>query len=130
MIIGLLCFVTMQAQELSWDWWPTGFSDSCEQADTLHYTASIQGVASSGRYAPTWIQSLENGEVSASAYSGSVSAGIYKKADSPSVVRLRFRRRGRRQGTETGGVLTVGNDARVWHRVLQIVICACKTIYL
>lgn len=31
MIIGLLCFVTMQAQELSWDWWPTGFSDSCEQ---------------------------------------------------------------------------------------------------
>ena len=83
MIIGLLCFVTMQAQELSWDWWPTGFSDSCEQADTLHYTASIQGVASSGRYAPTWIQSLENGEVSASAYSGSVSAGIYKKADSP-----------------------------------------------
>ena len=73
----------VQAHELSWTWWPTGLTDTCVGADTLTYSAEIQAVASSGQYAPTWIQSLENGHVSASAYSGSLSAGIHKAADSP-----------------------------------------------
>lgn len=75
--------MSVQAQDLSWDWWPTGLTDSCESVDSISYSAKIQAVASSGKYAPTWIQSLENGHVSASPYSGSLSVGVHKEASSP-----------------------------------------------
>lgn len=79
-VILLLISIAIQGRELSWTWWPTGISDSVVHGDSLCYTVELQAVASSGQYAPTWIQNLEDGHVSGSAYSGSLSAGIYKPA--------------------------------------------------
>ena len=84
-VIGLLLALSLQARELSWSWWPTGISDSVSAGrDSLSYDLELRAVASSGLFAPTWIQSLENGHVSASPYSGSLSAGIRKEAAQPS----------------------------------------------
>ena len=77
----LLLSATVNARELSWDWWPTGICDSVSSGeDTLRWTAGISAVASSGRYAPFWLVSNTNGDVSASPYSGNLTAGIYKEA--------------------------------------------------
>ena len=61
-----------------WDWWPLGLTHEKVQGDTLYYSAEMLGVASSGQYAPFWLQSNRNGNISASPYSGNLSAGIYK----------------------------------------------------
>lgn len=61
-----------------WEWWPLGLTHEKVQGDTLYYSAEMLGVASSGQYAPFWIQSNRNGNISASPYSGNLSAGIYK----------------------------------------------------
>ncbi len=84
LLILLLFATTVTARDLSWRWWPTGISDSVVATDTLRYTAELQAVASSGQFAPTWLQSLEDGHVSASPYSGSLSVGIVKPATAPS----------------------------------------------
>lgn len=83
LVILLLIATTVTARELSWRWWPTGISDSVVATDSLRYTAELQAVASSGQFAPTWLQSLEDGHVSASPYSGSLSVGIVKPATAP-----------------------------------------------
>lgn len=83
-VILLLLTTLLSARELSWRWWPTGISDSVvSSTDSLHYSLELQAVGSSGQFAPTWIQSLEDGHVSASPYSGSLSAGIHKGATCP-----------------------------------------------
>ena len=77
----LLLSATLNARELSWDWWPTGIRDSVSAGeDTLRWTAGISAVASSGRYAPFWLHHNTNGDISASPYSGNLTAGIYKEA--------------------------------------------------
>lgn len=84
--MGLLCAWCMNAsgRSLSWDWWPTGVVDSVPAGqDTLRWTAGISAVASSGRYAPFWLQSNVNGDVSSSPFSGNLTAGIYKEAVHP-----------------------------------------------
>ena len=43
----------------------------------------VSGVASSGRYAPFWLQSNTNGDVSSSPFSGNLTAGVYKEAVHP-----------------------------------------------
>ena len=54
----------MQARELSWSWWPTGIrADVSAGADTLCWGAGVSAVASSGRYAPFWLQSNTHGDV-------------------------------------------------------------------
>ena len=83
-IFFCLCACLVNARELSWDWWPTGIRSDAQGADTLGYCAGISAVASSGRYAPFWLQSNQNGDVSSSPYSGNLSAGIYKRAQSDS----------------------------------------------
>ena len=83
LVILLLIATTVTARELSWRWWPTGISDSVVATDSIRYTAELQAVASSGQFAPTWMQSLEDGHVSASPYSGSLSVGIVKPATAP-----------------------------------------------
>ena len=77
-IILLSLTVAVSATELSWDWWPTGLSADATGGDTLRYSLGLSAVVSSGRYAPFWLQSNMNGDVSSSPYSGNLSAGIYK----------------------------------------------------
>lgn len=67
----------------NWDWWPLGLTHENLKGDTLHYTAELLGMASSGTYAPFWLQSNRNGNIAASPYSGNISAGIYKPATQP-----------------------------------------------
>ena len=86
-VIGiLLCVGCMgvHARSLSWDWWPTGVVDSVSAGqDTLRWTVGVSAVASSGKYAPFWLQSNMNGDVSSSPFSGNLTAGIYKEAVHP-----------------------------------------------
>ena len=73
----------MNARELSWNWWPTGIDATAKGADTLSYGFGVSAVASSGKYAPFWLQSNQNGDVSSSPFSGNLYAGLYKEAQSP-----------------------------------------------
>lgn len=66
-----------------WQWWPLGLTHENLSGDTLYYNAEILGVVSSGTYAPFWLQSNCNGNISASPYSGNISAGINKPATQP-----------------------------------------------
>ena len=54
----------MQAQ--NWRWWPLGLTHEVLKGDTLYYEADILGVVSTGKYAPFWLQSNRNGNISAS----------------------------------------------------------------
>ena len=79
----LLC-VSVNARELSWRFWPTGIQDGVSAGeDTLRWMAGVSAVASSGKYAPFWLQSNTNGDVSSSPFSGNLTAGIYKDAVHP-----------------------------------------------
>ena len=70
-----------QARELSWDWWPTGINgDATNKTDTLRWNVGVSALASSGKYAPFWLQSNENGDVSWSPYSGNLTVGVSKDA--------------------------------------------------
>lgn len=82
LVIVLLTAVCVQARELSWDWWPTGLQADAVGVDTLTYSLGVSGLASSGKYAPFWLQSNTNGDVSSSPFSGNLSAGIHKEAQS------------------------------------------------
>ena len=80
----MLLSLSVSARELSWAWWPTGIRDSVPAgADTLRYSIGIRAVASSGKFAPFWLQSNTHGDVSSSPYSGNLSAGIHKDAVHP-----------------------------------------------
>ena len=68
----------MQAQ--NWRWWPLGLTHEVLKGDTLYYEADILGVVSTGKYAPFWLQSNRNGNISASPYSGNISVSVYKPA--------------------------------------------------
>lgn len=85
LLVILLFFAScVQARELSWAWWPTGIQDSVSAgADTLRYMGGVCAVASSGKYAPFWLQSNVNGDISSSPFSGNLTAGIYKEAVHP-----------------------------------------------
>jgi len=84
LIVCLLCAAFGNARELSWNWWPTGLRDDVPAgADTLRYIAGLSGLASSGKYAPFWLQSNVNGDVSSSPFSGNLTAGVYKEAVHP-----------------------------------------------
>ena len=72
---------SIQAQD--WNWWPLGLTHDCIKGDTLYYGAEVLGVASSGKYAPFWLQSNRNGNISASSYSGNLSVSLYKPATQP-----------------------------------------------
>ena len=79
--IGLgVCFLWNLAFAQNWDWWPLGLTHENLKGDTLRYNAELLGVASSGTYAPFWLQSNRNGNISAAPYSGNISAGLYKPA--------------------------------------------------
>lgn len=72
------------ARELSWDWWPTGIHDDVPtHGDTLFYHLGVRATASSGKFAPFWLQSNMEGDVSSSPYSGNLRAGISKAATQP-----------------------------------------------
>ena len=81
LIILLILCTSASARELSWNWWPTGIQDSVPAGnDTLRYMLGIKALASSGKFAPFWLQSNTYGDVSSSPYSGNLSGGIYKEA--------------------------------------------------
>ena len=81
LFIGLLLSACVSARQLSWNWWPTGIQDSVSAGqDTLQWIVGVRAVASSGESAPFWSQSNMNGDVSASPYSGNLTAGLYKEA--------------------------------------------------
>ena len=81
--IIFLCLFICPIQAQDWNWWPLGLTHDRIKGDTLYYDAEMLGVASSGRYAPFWLQSNRNGNISASPYSGNLSAGLYKPAKQP-----------------------------------------------
>lgn len=66
-----------------WDWWPVQISDTLPQGDSLYFHLGLSAVASTGEYAPFWLQSNQHGDVSASPFSGNVSVGIIKPASQP-----------------------------------------------
>ena len=68
----------INARELSWEWWPTNIQTDTTYGDSLTYFVGIFGVASTGQYAPFWMQSNQNGDISANPFSGNLSAGIFK----------------------------------------------------
>lgn len=81
LIIVFLLSASANARDLSWDWWPTGIVDGVSAgADTMQYIIGVSALASSGRFAPFWLQSNMNGDISSSPFSGNVSAGVYKQA--------------------------------------------------
>ena len=81
LIIVFLLSASANARDLSWDWWPTGIVESVSAgADTMQYNIGVSALASSGRFAPFWLQSNMNGDISSSPFSGNVSAGVYKQA--------------------------------------------------
>lgn len=75
-IIVIVCSVSMQA----WDWWPLPMAkpDTCR--DSILYEVSIAATAGSGKYNAFWMQSGEQGSVSASPYSGSLHTLVCKPA--------------------------------------------------
>lgn len=79
----LIHLFVLSAWAQDWAWWPLGLTHDPLQGDTLYYSAELLGVASSGQYAPFWIQSNRHGNISASPYSANLSAGIYKPATQP-----------------------------------------------
>ena len=79
----IFCLIAPYAWAQDWQWWPLGLTHDHMQGDTLHYNAEMLGLASSGTYAPFWLQSNRNGNISASPYSGNVSVGICKPATLP-----------------------------------------------
>ena len=84
LVIVLLLSTALEARELSWDWWPTGLQDGVSaKEDTLRYLFGLSGVASYGKYAPFWLQSNVNGDVSSRPFSGNLTAGIYKEEAHP-----------------------------------------------
>ena len=83
-ILCVLCTSLGNARELSWAWWPTGLRDDVSAGeDTLRWMVGVSALASSGKYAPFWLQSNTNGDVSSSPFSGNLTAGIYKEAAHP-----------------------------------------------
>ena len=81
--IVLLSLAIIPAQAQDWKWWPLGLTHNPIKGDTLYYGAEVLGVASSGKYAPFWLQSNRCGNISASPYSGNLSVGLYKPAAQP-----------------------------------------------
>ena len=80
LVIVLLLSASMSARELSWDWWPTGIQAGVSAGnDTLRYGWDVSALASSGKFAPFWLQSNRNGNISSSPYSGNISLAIYKQ---------------------------------------------------
>lgn len=57
----------------------TGYSWERVEQDTMSYSATIGGVASSGKYASFWIHSNRYGLVSSQPYSGLAYGGVYKQ---------------------------------------------------
>ena len=81
LLIGLVLSACVTARELSWNWWPTGIHDSVPAGqDTLRWTAGLSFAIASGDYAPFWLTSNTNGDVSSNPISGNLTAGIYKEA--------------------------------------------------
>lgn len=80
-IIILLLFVTLPCR--AWDWWPLNMANPDTAHDTLNYMVSISGVASYGKTAPFWLQTNRHGDISASPFSGNLTAGIIKPATRP-----------------------------------------------
>ncbi len=87
-IIALL--VGVCASVHAWNWWPLPYLGSQElgvknqdSVDSLYYMAEVMGVASSGQYAPFFLQHNRNGNIAALPFSGNVSVGFYKPATAP-----------------------------------------------
>ena len=78
--IALFCLFVNQIVAQDWKWWPLGITHKPMSGDSLYYMTDILGVASSGKYAPFWLQSNRHGNISASPYSGNLSVGIWKPA--------------------------------------------------
>lgn len=77
----LLLFLALPVR--AWNWWPLPMATADSGRDSLFYTFSLSGVASSGKTAPFWLQSNRHGDIAASPYSGNLTAGIIKPATRP-----------------------------------------------
>lgn len=74
----LLLISTLPA--MAWDWWPIPLERGRSHADTLSYGVGVRGIASSGKFAPFWMHTNQNGRISSSPFSGGLDLYIEKKA--------------------------------------------------
>lgn len=65
---------------MAWDWWPISIERGRSHADTLSYRVELRAVASSGKFAPFWMHTNQNGRISSSPFSGGMDWCIEKKA--------------------------------------------------
>lgn len=77
-MIGLFISLPFQAA----DFWPIDVRKADTANDTICYAASVSAIASTNQ-SPFWMQALEGGVISASPYSGNITAAVYKPATRP-----------------------------------------------
>ena len=81
LVIGFLLSLALQAQ--AWDWWPLPMAEADTCRDSLQYIGEVDGLFSSGKSAPTWLQANRHGAISSQQHSGNLRIGIRKPATRP-----------------------------------------------
>lgn len=81
-LLLILPFICLSVQAVQWDWWPIAIGTEDGRQDSLTYDVGLAGLASSGTYAPFWLQSGQHGRIAESAHSGYITATIEKQAGS------------------------------------------------
>lgn len=81
--ILLLAILCLSLSVWPWESWPLPMDSADLNHDSIFYDLGLSAVASSGQFAPFWLQSNRYGEVSAMPFSGNISAGICKPATRP-----------------------------------------------
>ncbi len=81
LIVFLLCLSSLSVR--AWDFWPLPMDDPDAERDTIEYGFSVSAVASTGQYAPFFIQSNRNGDISQEPFSGNLSVYFGKRATRP-----------------------------------------------
>lgn len=77
--IVLCCCLSVRA----WDWWPLPMAQPDTCRDSVQYLVSVWATAGSGAYNTFWLQSEEQGYVSAVPFSGALRAAVLKPATRP-----------------------------------------------
>jgi len=82
LLMASVALYAADSTRVQWEWWPLTATTSArsEANDTLLYSAGVEAIASSGKYAPFWLQTNRNGRIAASPYGGYFNAGIIKPA--------------------------------------------------
>lgn len=88
LLLVRICAAVGQTNEglpLSWDWWPIAIYTipDEESRDSLSAFFSLQGLVSTGSYAPFLLHSNTRGMTAHTPYSGNIAIGLHKEATAP-----------------------------------------------